>query len=87
MEYVTDVILNIKSIVVKNFSENEKVIRIEKNTKGPVTVADVITDGTVEVINKNLHICTLTADVPFHVEDGRRQRSRLRARHGAQPER
>jgi DNA-directed RNA polymerase subunit alpha len=68
VEDVTDVILNIKSIVVKNFSENEKVIRIEKNTKGPVTGADVITDGTVEVINKNLHICTLTADVPFHVE-------------------
>ena len=68
VEDVTDVILNIKSIVVKNFSENEKVIRIEKNTKGPVTAADVITDGTVEVINKGLQICTLTADVPFHVE-------------------
>ncbi|MCE9607941.1 MAG: DNA-directed RNA polymerase subunit alpha [Planctomycetia bacterium] len=68
VEDVTDVILNIKSIVVKNHSESTKVIRIEKNTKGPVTGADVQTDGTVEVINKNLQICTMTADVPFSVE-------------------
>jgi DNA-directed RNA polymerase subunit alpha len=68
VEDVTDIILNIKSIVVKNHGESEKVIRIEKNTKGPVTGADVQTDGTVDVINKNLHICTLTGDVPFQVE-------------------
>jgi len=68
VEDVTDVILNIKSIVVKNHSESTKVIRIEKNTKGPVTGADIQTDGTVEVINKNLQLCTLTADSPFAVE-------------------
>lgn len=68
VEDVTDVILNIKSIVVKNHGENEKVIRIEKSTKGPVTAADVQTDGTVDIVNKGLHICTLTADVPFQVE-------------------
>lgn len=68
VEDVTDVILNIKSIVVKNHSESTKVIRIEKNTKGPVTGADIQTDGTVEVINKNLQLCTLTADSPFSVE-------------------
>ncbi|MBL9092494.1 MAG: DNA-directed RNA polymerase subunit alpha [Planctomycetaceae bacterium] len=68
VEDVTDVILNIKSIVVKNHGEGQKVIRIEKSTKGPVTAADVQTDGTVEIINKGLHICTLTADNPFVVE-------------------
>jgi len=68
IEDVTDIILNIKSIVVKNHSESTKVIRIEKNTKGPVTAGDIQTDGTVEVINKNLQICTLTADSPFSVE-------------------
>jgi len=68
VEDVTDVILNIKSIVVKNHSESTKIIRIEKNTKGPITGADVQTDGTVEVINKNLQLCTLTADSPFSVE-------------------
>lgn len=68
VEDVTDVILNIKSIVVKNHSESTKIIRIEKNTKGPVTAADIQTDGTVEVINKNLQLCTLSADSPFAVE-------------------
>jgi len=68
VEDVTDIILNIKSIVVKNHGEGTKVIRIDKNTKGVVTGADIQTDGTVDVINKGLHICTLTGDVPFQVE-------------------
>lgn len=68
VEDVTDVILNIKAIVVKNYGDSTKVIRIEKTTKGPVTGADIITDGTVEVINKDHVIATLTGDVTFGVE-------------------
>jgi DNA-directed RNA polymerase subunit alpha len=67
-EDVTDVILNIKAIVVKNYSESTKVIRIEKSEKGKVTGADIQTDGTVDVINKDHVICELTGDVPFVVE-------------------
>jgi DNA-directed RNA polymerase subunit alpha len=67
-EDVTDVILNIKAIVVKNHSESTKVIRIDKTQKGKVTGADILTDGTVEVINKDHVICELTGDVPFAVE-------------------
>lgn len=67
-EDVTDVILNIKSIVVKNYSESTKVIRIEKTEKGKVTAGDIQTDGTVEVINKDHVICELTGDVAFTVE-------------------
>src|SRR6185437_2985788 len=43
VEDVTDIILNIKSLVVKNFSESTKVIRIEKRSKGLVTGADIKT--------------------------------------------
>lgn len=68
VEDVTDVILNIKAIVVKNYGESTKVIRIEKTTKGTVTAGDIQTDGTVEVINKDHVIATLTGDVPFVVE-------------------
>lgn len=68
VEDVTDVVLNIKSLVVKNFSESTKVIRIDKRTKGLVTGADVKTDDTIEVINKNHVVATLTEDVPFEVE-------------------
>jgi len=68
VEDMTDVVLNVKSLVVKNHSETTKVIRIEKNTKGVITGNDVITDDNVEVINKHHVLATLTADVPFTVE-------------------
>jgi DNA-directed RNA polymerase subunit alpha len=68
LEDVTDIVLNIKSLVVKNFSEQTRVVRVEKNQKGPVTGADVRVDDQVEVINKDHHIATLTEDVPFLLE-------------------
>jgi DNA-directed RNA polymerase subunit alpha len=68
VEDVTDIVLNVKSLIVKNATEQTRVIRIEKNTRGPVTGADVITDGTVEVISTDHVIATLTDDVPFEME-------------------
>ncbi|HEY1598454.1 MAG TPA: DNA-directed RNA polymerase subunit alpha [Pirellulales bacterium] len=68
VEDMTDVVLNVKSLVVKNHSESTRVIRIEKNTKGVVTGGDVQTDDAVEVINKGQVIATLTDDVPFVME-------------------
>ena len=68
VEDMTDIVLNVKSLVVKNYSDSTKVVRIEKNTKGVVTGADVQTDEPVEVINKDHVIATLTDDVPFVLE-------------------
>ena len=68
MEDVTDIVLNIKSLVVKNHSDSTKVLRVERNTAGVVTAADIETDESVEVINKDLVIATLTDDVPFVIE-------------------
>ncbi len=68
VEDMTDVVLNIKSLVVKNHTDSTKVVRIEKNKKGPVTGADVITDDLIEVINKDHVIANLSDDVPFHIE-------------------
>ena len=68
VEDMTDIVLNVKSLVVKNYSDSTKVVRIEKNTRGVVTGADVQTDDTVEVINRDHIIATLTDDVPFVVE-------------------
>ncbi len=64
-EDVTDIVLNVKSLVVKNHSEQTKVIEIEKNTKGLITGADVKTDDQVEVINREHLIATITDDQPF----------------------
>jgi DNA-directed RNA polymerase subunit alpha len=68
VEDVTDIILNIKALVVKNHSESTRVIRVDKKTKGVITGADIQTDDQVEVINKSHVIATLTADVPFELE-------------------
>lgn len=68
VEDVTDIVLNIKSLVVKNHSESTKVIRIDKKAKGVVTGADIKTDDNVEVINKQHVLATCTEDVPFEVE-------------------
>jgi len=68
VEDMTDIVLNVKALVVKSHSDSTKVVRIEKNTAGPVTGADVQTDDTVEVINKDHVIATMTEDVQFAVE-------------------
>lgn len=68
VEDVTDIVLNVKSLVVKNHSESTKVIQINKRTSGLVTGADVQTEHSVEVINKQQVIATLTDEVPFDLE-------------------
>ncbi len=68
VEDVTDVVLNIKSLIVKNYSADPRTLRIEQHTRGVVTGASIITDGQVEILNKNLVIATMTDDVPFIME-------------------
>src|SRR5881227_3218858 len=68
VEDVTDIILNIKSLVVKNASEQPKTIRIDRHERGVVTAANIITDEAVQIINPEHIIATMTDDVPFVVE-------------------
>ncbi len=68
VEDLTDICLNLKSLVVKNSSASAKTIRIDRRERGVVTGADVITDDQVEVINKDLIIATMTDDVPLNIE-------------------
>jgi len=68
VEDVTDIILNIKSLVVKNASDSPRTIRIDRHERGVVKGADIITDQDVEIINPDHIIATLTDDVPFVVE-------------------
>ena len=68
LEDATEIVLNVKSLVVKNHSEQTRVVRIEKSTPGPITGADVIADEQIEVINKDHHLATLTENVQFGLE-------------------
>src|SRR5437763_3737962 len=68
VEDVTDIILNIKALVVKNTSDQPKTVRIDRHEKGVVRAADIQHDETVQILNPEHHICTMTDDVPFVVE-------------------
>src|SRR6516165_5038591 len=67
-EDVTDIILNIKSLVVKNLTDQTKTIRIERRQHGVVRASDIIHDETVQIINPEHVLATMTDDVPFVVE-------------------
>ena len=60
VEDVPEIIINLKNVRLK-FSENEeKVMRINFKGEGEVTAADIVTDGTVEILNPDLHIATVS---------------------------
>jgi DNA-directed RNA polymerase subunit alpha len=68
LEDITDIVLNVKSMVVKNHSETTRVLRVEKNTAGPILAGDIETDEAVEVLNPGHVLATLTDNVPFIME-------------------
>jgi DNA-directed RNA polymerase subunit alpha len=68
VEDVTDIVLNVKSLVVRSSSEQTRVLRVEKDERGVVSGADVQTDEAVEVVNRDHVLATLTDDVPFAME-------------------
>src|SRR5437588_755715 len=68
VEDVTDIILNVKSLVVKNSSDQTRVIKIDKHEKGVVIAADIIKDEALQIVNPEHILATLTDDVPFLVE-------------------
>lgn len=68
LEDVTEIILNLKEVRLKLNKAGSRVVRIDKSEVGPVTAADIITDGVVEVMNPEKHICTITGEGRFAVE-------------------
>ncbi len=68
MEDVTEVVLNVKNLVLRSHTRTTKTLVIEVNQKREITAKDIVTDDTVEVINPDLYIATLTKNVPFRME-------------------
>src|SRR3989338_3710729 len=67
-EDLTEIVLNVKKVVLRSHTRTPKTLRIEKDGKGPITAEDILTDDTVEIINPDQHIATLTKNVPFRME-------------------
>lgn len=68
MESVSEIILNLKQLVIRSHSKVPKTIYIKAEKKGMVTAADIITDETVEILNPELEIAELSRDTHFYVE-------------------
>ena len=60
VEDVPEIIVNLKNVRLKFTENEEKVMRINFKGEGEVTAADIITDGTVEILNPDLHIATVS---------------------------
>ena len=68
MEDVTDIILNVKSLIIRLNGQGPKIMNISVNKAGTVTSADIVADPAIEVINKDLVLATLTEDINFQME-------------------
>jgi DNA-directed RNA polymerase subunit alpha len=68
LEDVPQIIMNIKKLVLKSHFKIPKPMLIDVNKKGEVTAKDIKTDETVEIVNPDLHIATLTKNVTLRIE-------------------
>ncbi|MCK5174537.1 MAG: DNA-directed RNA polymerase subunit alpha [Planctomycetes bacterium] len=68
MEDVTAIILNIKQVVLHSNSTSPKTITVKADKAGPVTAGQIECDASIEVINKDMVLATLTEDVNFEME-------------------
>ena len=68
VEDVPEIIVNLKNVRLKFEENEEKVLRIDVKGEGEVTAADIITDGTVEVLNPDLHIATISEGGSLKIE-------------------
>lgn len=60
VEDVPEIIINLKNVRLKLDKNGQKTLRINFNGAGEVTAGDIETDGTVEVLNPDLHIATVS---------------------------
>ncbi|MHC4820239.1 MAG: DNA-directed RNA polymerase subunit alpha, partial [Planctomycetota bacterium] len=68
VEDVTDIILNIKRLLVTLHGEEPRTLKVSKSGAGTVTAADIETDAQCEVVNSDLLICTLNDGASFEME-------------------
>jgi len=68
LEDVTDIILNIKNLIVRLNSDEPQKLTLKVKKQGAVTAADITPVHTVEILNPELHIATLVDDREFSLE-------------------
>ena len=67
-EDVTDIILNLKKLIVNLHSEGSKTVYIEAQGACEITAADIKLDSDIEILNPEIHIATLNEDAKLYME-------------------
>ena len=67
-EDVPEVILNLKEVAIRYHGDEDRVLRVEKTSAGPLTAKDLEVDPSVQVMNPELHIATLDKGGSFKLE-------------------
>ena len=67
-EDVTDIILNLKEVRLKLFSEGPETIKIKGKDEGEIKASDISTTNNVEILNPDLHIASLSKDGDLDME-------------------
>lgn len=67
-EDVTEIVLNVKKIIAKLHCQGVKTVYIDATGECEVTAGDIKADGEVEILNPELHICSLGPDATFNME-------------------
>ena len=65
LEDVSEIVLNLKNLVLRSHASAPKEIQLKAEKKGPITAKEISHDDTIEVLNPDLHIATLTKNAKF----------------------
>jgi DNA-directed RNA polymerase subunit alpha len=68
MEDVTDIVLNVKSLIIRLQGEGPKVMTVSANKAGVITAENIVADPAIEVVDKEQVLATITKDVGFEME-------------------
>ena len=68
VEDVVEIILNLKNVRLKIHDNEEKNLKIDVDGEGEVTAGDIVGDANVEILNPDLHICTIAEGGKLHME-------------------
>ena len=67
-EDVTDIVLNIKSLALKNLSEGKKKLVLDAKGPGEIKASNITKLADIEILNPDLVICNLDENTHFHME-------------------
>jgi DNA-directed RNA polymerase subunit alpha len=67
-EDVTDIVLNLKGVRLKLHQDGPRIVQIDTSKEGAITAADILMDGTVEILNPDHYIATLSGNHRLKME-------------------